>query len=80
MHADADPGTGREQPALGGTPRAPEGKPVPRPVTDLAAGRPVRAVWDNAVGGRTFEVGAGERRIGSAKWQPAGPRRAGLGR
>jgi aminoglycoside phosphotransferase len=70
MHADADPGTGREEPALGGTPRAPEGKPVPRPVTDLAAGRPVREVWENAVGGRTFEVGGAAGRY-FIKWTPA---------
>jgi aminoglycoside phosphotransferase len=70
MHADADPGTGREEPALGGTPRAPESKPVPRPVTDLAAGRPVREMWENAVGGRTFEVGGAAGRY-FIKWTPA---------
>ena len=33
--------------------------PVPAPVAAVAAGRPARQVWQNAVGGRTFEVGSG---------------------
>src|SRR6202042_3415214 len=47
------------------------GRPVPAPVLALAGGDAVRPVWENAVGGLTFEVGAGERRrVG--KWAPAG--------
>jgi hypothetical protein len=38
------------------------GGPLPAAVVALAGGEAVRPVWDNAVGGRTFEVGAGERR------------------
>ena len=43
--------------------------PVPGPVTTLAAGRPVRAVWDNGVGGLTFEVGINHDRC-FVKWSP----------
>lgn len=32
---------------------------VPAPVQAVAAGRPARAVWENELGGLTFEVGAG---------------------
>jgi aminoglycoside phosphotransferase len=42
----------------------------PKPVTELAAGRPVREVWENAVGGRTFEVGGAAGRY-FIKWTPA---------
>jgi aminoglycoside phosphotransferase len=70
MNAEADPGTGQNQAGPGGTPRTSEGKPVPQPVTDLAAGRPVREVWENAVGGRTFEVGRAAGRY-FIKWTPA---------
>jgi hypothetical protein len=52
MDAEADTGTGQNEAGRGGTPRASEGKPVPQPVADLAAGRPVREAWENAVGGR----------------------------
>jgi aminoglycoside phosphotransferase len=44
---------------------------VPAPVARLAAGRPVRQVWENELGGRTFEVGAGAGRC-FVKWTPAG--------
>ena len=36
--------------------------PIPAVVTDLAAGRPVAAVWVNELGGVTFQVGTGARR------------------
>lgn len=42
----------------------------PRPVIALAAGRPVRAVWENEVGGLTFQVGVGDARQ-FVKWTPA---------
>jgi hypothetical protein len=45
-------------------------RPPPAPVTSLAAGRPVREAWQNELGGRTFEVGAGARRC-FVKWTPA---------
>jgi kanamycin kinase len=51
--------------------RAASGTPAPASVLALADGEAVRPVWDNAVGGRTFEVGAGERRR-FVKWSPAG--------
>jgi aminoglycoside phosphotransferase len=77
MDAEPDPGMGQSeagmgqsQAGLGGTPRASEGRPVPQPVMDLAAGRPVREVWENAVGGRTFEVGGAAGRC-FIKWTPA---------
>ena len=44
---------------------------LPRIVTELAAGRPVRAVWKNDVGGLTFQVGLGDARQ-FVKWTPAG--------
>jgi kanamycin kinase len=50
--------------------QAAAGRPPPAPVLALAGGEAVRPVWDNAVGGRTFEVGAGERRR-FVKWAPA---------
>jgi kanamycin kinase len=37
----------------------------------MAEGRPVRAVWQNELGGLTFEVGADPARF-FAKWLPAG--------
>jgi hypothetical protein len=37
--------------------------PVPVPVAVVAAGRPARQVWDNPLGGRTFEVGSGADRL-----------------
>jgi aminoglycoside phosphotransferase len=50
---------------------AASGEPVPAAVLALAAGEVIRPVWANAAGGRTFEVGAGERRR-FVKWAPAG--------
>jgi aminoglycoside phosphotransferase len=44
--------------------------PVPAPVAAVAAGRPARQVWDNPLGGRTFEVGSGAGRC-FVKWTPA---------
>ena len=45
-------------------------KPVPAPVAAVAAGRPAREVWENSLGGRTFEVGSGTDRC-FVKWTPA---------
>src|SRR5215471_4561469 len=45
-------------------------KPAPAPVAAVAAGRPAREVWENEVGGRTFEVGSGADRC-FVKWTPA---------
>jgi aminoglycoside phosphotransferase len=42
----------------------------PAPVAALAAGRLVREAWENELGGRTFEVGAGVGRC-FVKWTPA---------
>jgi len=44
--------------------------PVPAPVEVVAGGRPVRAVWENEVGGLTFEVGEDPGRC-FVKWAPA---------
>ena len=44
--------------------------PVPAPVAAVAAGRPARQVWENAVGGRTFEVGPGGPDRCFVKWTP----------
>ncbi|MEV7389936.1 aminoglycoside 3'-phosphotransferase [Streptomyces sp. NPDC091215] len=43
----------------------------PRAVTELAAGRPARAVWKNELGGLTFQIGLGDARQ-FVKWAPAG--------
>ena len=40
-------------------------------VLSLAAGRPVRAVWENEIGGLTFEIGREPHRR-FVKWQPSG--------
>jgi kanamycin kinase len=45
--------------------------PVPDRIRALAAGRPVRQVWQNEAGGITYEVGAAAERC-FAKWAPAG--------
>ena len=45
-------------------------KPVPAPVAAVAAGRPAREVWENMLGGRTFEVGSDPDRC-FVKWTPA---------
>jgi len=39
-------------------------------VRAIADGRPVRLAWQNAIGGRTFEVGDGASRC-FVKWSPA---------
>ncbi|GAB3981885.1 aminoglycoside 3'-phosphotransferase [Actinoallomurus acanthiterrae] len=44
---------------------------VPASVSEMAAGRPTRAVWENELGGLTFEVGVDSDRF-FAKWAPAG--------
>lgn len=44
---------------------------VPQVVTDTADGRPVRAVWQNELGGLTFQLGAGDARQ-FVKWTPVG--------
>jgi aminoglycoside phosphotransferase len=46
---------------------------APPPVLALAAGLPPRAVWQNELGGLTFELPAGDRRS-FVKWVPAGSR------
>jgi aminoglycoside phosphotransferase len=46
-------------------------KPVPAPVAAVAAGRPAREVWENTLGGRTFEVGSGGADRCFVKWTPA---------
>jgi kanamycin kinase len=52
-----------------GTPR--KSIEIPESVRAVAGGGSVRAVWENELGGLTFEVGAGpERRF--IKWAPAG--------
>jgi len=44
--------------------------PVPAAVRELAGGRALRVVWENQMGGLTFEVGTGnDRRF--VKWTPA---------
>jgi kanamycin kinase len=45
--------------------------PVPAAVRRLMVGRPLRVVWENEVGGLTFEAGEGEDRC-FVKWTPAG--------
>lgn len=42
---------------------------MPACVTAVAAGRPLRPVWQNALGGLTFEVGVGAERC-FVKWTP----------
>jgi len=44
---------------------------VPRVVCEVAAGEPVKAVWENQAGGLTFQVGRGAGRR-FVKWAPAG--------
>lgn len=45
------------------------GTAVPSVVRDLAAGQPVRPVWENELGGLTFELGTGAARR-FVKWAP----------
>jgi aminoglycoside phosphotransferase len=54
--------------------REPRDVTVPPAVTALAGGTPVRPVWQNELGGLTFEVGTGSRRC-YVKWAP---RRSGV--
>lgn len=72
----AGPGrTGRRsapsRPPLAGAPADAE-RPrfVPRAVAALAGGERVRVVWENELGGRTFELGGGAGRR-FVKWAPA---------
>lgn len=52
--------------------RAPDGPvEVPEAVARLAAGRFLRPVWQNELGGLTFEMADGARRL-FVKWQPPG--------
>ncbi|GAB1329530.1 phosphotransferase [Streptomyces sennicomposti] len=46
---------------------------VPPCVAEFAAGRPLKAVWENELGGLTFQVGLGEARQ-FVKWTPHGSR------
>ena len=43
----------------------------PAAIAKVAAGRPVRAVWENELGGLTFRLGTGPDQC-FAKWTPAG--------
>src|SRR5438067_13820473 len=45
---------------------------VPRAVAAVADGRVVRSVWENELGGLTFDVGDGDDRA-FVKWSPRGP-------
>lgn len=42
---------------------------MPAVVVALSSGEPLRLVWDNELGGRTYQVGSGERRT-FVKWSP----------
>jgi kanamycin kinase len=53
---------------IAGSPGRPA--PVPERIRAVAAGRPARLVWDNEIGGLTYEIGAGDDRC-FAKWSPA---------
>ncbi|HEX4060131.1 MAG TPA: aminoglycoside 3'-phosphotransferase [Streptosporangiaceae bacterium] len=53
---------------IAGSPARPG--PVPEQIRALAAGRPVRQVWQNEAGGVTYEVGEGGGRC-FATWAPA---------
>jgi len=52
---------------IAGIPRGPV--EVPPRIAALAAGRSLRPVWRNEVGGLTFELNKGDRRL-FVKWQP----------
>lgn len=54
---------------IAGAPRA--GTPVPRAVEALTRGHPIRPVWENELGGLTYEyeIGGGRRFV---KWSPPG--------
>jgi aminoglycoside phosphotransferase len=62
------PQAAADWPVSSGTPRRVVA--VPAPVQAVAAGRPARSVWENELGGLTFEVGAGPDRC-FVKWAPA---------
>jgi kanamycin kinase len=47
----------------------PHNPTIPKTVADLAGSRPLRAVWENELGGLTFEVGTGTVRW-FVKWAP----------
>jgi kanamycin kinase len=67
----ADSGGPEAAPAVPEAMAAAEGgQSVPAPVLALAGGEVIRPVWVNEAGGRTFEVGTGERRR-FVKWAPA---------
>lgn len=51
--------------------RPPAEVAIPSAVGTMAAGRPIRAVWENELGGVTFEVGQDAARW-HVKWAPAG--------
>ncbi len=59
---------GADSRSLAGPPRTPPA--VPEPVALVAAGRPVRAVWENQLGGLTFAVGDPVEEY--VKWAPGG--------
>ncbi|HEX2849501.1 MAG TPA: aminoglycoside 3'-phosphotransferase [Acidimicrobiales bacterium] len=46
-----------------------DGVTVPAAVVAVAAGRPLRPVWENQLGGLTFEIGSAEHRR-FVKWAP----------
>lgn len=54
---------------LASTPQGPVD--IPPVVPELAAGRPARAVWQNEIGGLTFQIGSGAARQ-FVKWTPHG--------
>ena len=68
MPAGADP-TWQAAPVVAGFPLRPVD--VPTAVKTIAGSRPVRAVWENELGGLTFEVAVGTGRH-FVKWAPAG--------
>lgn len=49
----------------------PRDVPVPAPITALAGDRPVLPVWQNELGGLTFQLGEGDGRL-FAKWAAHG--------
>jgi kanamycin kinase len=49
----------------------PTGVVIPEAVAIVAAGRVARAVWQNELGGLTFEIDEGDERV-FVKWSPAG--------
>lgn len=45
--------------------------PVPRAIRELASSRPLSVVWQNGLGGLTFELGVTPQRV-FVKWAPTG--------